>query len=191
MNKHGSIVVTYPPWVEERVSWHERLASDEDKMKLVLGLVLENRRRGTGGPFAAAIFQQHENRLVSIGLSMVLSTKCPLGHAPNVAISKACEAENTHDLGLDENKRFEIFLNCEPCTGCAHFILVSGIRRVVYAASGKVKERIGMEQGVQPLAHLRECGIEVVSGVLANDAKRLIEESARSDEPPYNPRRDE
>lgn len=187
--KNGSVVVEYPPWVEGSIDWHQRLPTDEAKMQLVLNLTLENLRRKTGGPFAAAIFQRGEHRLVSVGVNMVQGCKCCVAHAPIIALIKANAAEETHNFSDKEGDGFELFADCEPCVGCAQFILDAGISRLVYGASGKVKEKKGMEHGINPMQHLRECGVEIVSGVLGHEATKLIEQYDTFECGNYNPRR--
>lgn len=95
-------------------------------------------------------------------------TICGGPHAEAVALLEAGEKARGADL----------YLNLEPCLDfpgkrtppCVDAILAAGIRRVVVAT-----EDPNPQVGGRGLACLREAGVEVVVGVLAEEAQRLNE----------------
>ena len=76
------IQIQLPPWLDAFLAAREtRLATDAERMRLVLDLAHENIRAGTGGPFGAAIFDAHSGRLVAAGVNLVVASRCSLAHA--------------------------------------------------------------------------------------------------------------
>ena len=68
-------------------------------MRLVIELARTNFQRDTGGPFAAAVFDEASARLVAIGVNRVVPMRCSSAHAEVMALSLAQRAAGTHDLG--------------------------------------------------------------------------------------------
>jgi diaminohydroxyphosphoribosylaminopyrimidine deaminase/5-amino-6-(5-phosphoribosylamino)uracil reductase len=93
-------------------------------------------------------------------------------HAEALALQRAGAAARGADL----------YVNWEPCIAypgkrtpaCVDQIISSGIRRVVVATSDPTPEVNG-----KGIAYLRKAGIEVIEGVLDNEAKRLNEVRAK------------
>src|SRR5688572_24445054 len=89
-----------PDWAAERLTHApERFATLEDRMRWVIDLARTNFQRDTGGPFAAAVFEQETGRLVSMGVNRVVVGRCSSAHAEVMALSLAQRALDTHDLG--------------------------------------------------------------------------------------------
>ena len=71
MHPH-TLTVTLPAWVEGFLCSHpECLSTIEKRMTLVIEAARCNVAEGTGGPFAAAVFEMESGRLVSLGLNLV------------------------------------------------------------------------------------------------------------------------
>ncbi|MBI1729392.1 bifunctional diaminohydroxyphosphoribosylaminopyrimidine deaminase/5-amino-6-(5-phosphoribosylamino)uracil reductase RibD [Candidatus Acetothermia bacterium] len=93
-------------------------------------------------------------------------------HAEALALQRAGKAATDADL----------YVNWEPCISypgkrtpaCVDQIISSGIRRIIVATSDPTPEVNG--KGIQ---HLRKAGIEVIGGILENEAKRLNEIRAK------------
>src|SRR5688500_15624912 len=66
------LCIDYPAWVDSVVDWDRAYATDEERMRLAIGLSRENVERETGGPFGAAIFESESGRLVSVGMNSVV-----------------------------------------------------------------------------------------------------------------------
>ena len=53
----GTVLVTWPDWIHETVTFGTRYDTDEDRMRLAIELARQNVLHSTGGPFGAAIFE--------------------------------------------------------------------------------------------------------------------------------------
>ncbi len=128
---------------------------------------LDLARRGAGwtrpNPLVGAVIVK-DGAVVGEGHHAV----CGGPHAEAVALLEAGERARGADL----------YLTLEPCVAfpekrtppCADAILAAGIRRVIVATADPNPGVSG-----RGLARLREAGVEVVEGVLADEARRLNE----------------
>lgn len=166
---------TLPDWVTPHVAaWPEAL-DDDGRMRLVLGLARESVERDAGGPFAAAVFA--EGHVVAVGINRVLPEENSLLHAEVVAIMLAERHYASHDLSRSGLPVLTLVSSCEPCAMCLGAVLWSGLRRVVSGALREDAERAGFDEGpVFPASHqyLEARGIELVHGVLREEARRLF-----------------
>ena len=65
------VTIHLPVWVESFLATAPtKFKSIEDRMRFVLDLSGQNVQNGTGGPFAAAVFE-HDGRLVAVGVNLV------------------------------------------------------------------------------------------------------------------------
>lgn len=172
------IQVDYPGWVDAVVDWDRRYASDEEKMRLAIAVSRENVARGTGGPFGAAIFERDTGALVSVGMnSVVRLNNCTL-HGETVAIMTAQARLQCYTLRSEDGPAYELVTSCEPCAMCLGATLWSGVRRVVCGAHRDDARRLNFEEGpVFPESHayLEARGIEIVEGVLRDEANAVLE----------------
>ena len=95
----GSVMVTLPTWAIASSDdyFSRRYTTDEEMMSLAIHLSDRNISEQTGGPFGAAIFERHEDKvggsyctLTSIGMNRVV----PLGNSTlhgEVSAKTACE----------------------------------------------------------------------------------------------------
>ena len=179
--------LSLPDWAAERLTRaSEPFATLEDRMRWVIDLARTNFQLDTGGPFAAAVFEQETGRLVSMGVNRVVSGRCSSAHAEVMALSLAQRALDTHDLGGPGMPVHRIVVNWCPCAMCCGAIAWSGVRSVVIAGSGPdMEELTGFDEGPLHPAwadELRRRGIEVTDGLLraeACDAFRLFAASGR------------
>ena len=65
-----TLTMSLPPWVSE-VDLPDPPARLSDRMGFVLALAMRNVDQGTGGPFAAAVFEQESGVPVSVGVNAV------------------------------------------------------------------------------------------------------------------------
>jgi tRNA(Arg) A34 adenosine deaminase TadA len=172
------VVVEYPAWVEELIDWDGHLASDEERMQLAIRLSRENVERGTGGPFGAIIVERDSGRLVSVGMnSVVRLSNCTL-HGEMVAFMMAQQRLESYTLGAPGLPVHDLFTSCEPCAMCLGAALWSGVRRIVCGALREDATRLDFEEGpVFPQSHkyLEDRGIEIVRGVLREEARAVLE----------------
>ena len=83
-----TLTLSLPTWVRDLPPPDPR-AHLTDRMELVLDLAMRNVERNTGGPFAAAVFEQESGRLVSVGVNRVVPESCSVAHAEVLAIALA------------------------------------------------------------------------------------------------------
>ncbi|HEX7241515.1 MAG TPA: nucleoside deaminase [Longimicrobiaceae bacterium] len=170
--------IDYPDWVETLVDWDRRYASDEERMRLAIELSRENVVRGTGGPFGAAVFEAETGALVAVGMnSVVRLNNCTL-HGEMVAFMMAQARLGSFSLRSEGGPDYELVTSCEPCAMCLGATLWSGVRRVVCGAHRDDARRLNFEEGpVFPESHayLEARGIEIVHGVLREEANAVLE----------------
>jgi len=183
-----------PSWIPEALAQAPAAsASLAEKMRWVIGLSRTNFEKDTGGPFAAAVFEESSGRLVSVGVNRVVPGQCSSAHAEVMALSLAQRARGTHDLGAAGAPAHQIVVNWCPCAMCCGAICWSGVRSVVIAGSGPDLERItGFDEGpIHPTwpEELRRRGIAVSDGLLREEALEAFRAFAASGRTVYNGRR--
>lgn len=164
--------------------------TDAARVRLALRLASENARRGTGGPFGAALFETGSGRLVAAGVNVVVGSRCSLLHAEVMAILLAEHRLRTHDLGAIPGG-CELAASAMMCSMCTGAVLWSGVRRVVTSASrADVEAILGFDEGPgRPARELRRRGIEVRSGVLRAEGRRVLAAYAAAGGAIYRPTR--
>jgi tRNA(adenine34) deaminase len=134
-----------------------RLALDEARNALHLGEV----------PIGAVVARDQE--VVAVGFNQPIHAVDPTAHAEVVALRKAArELENYRLPGLT------LYVTVEPCMMCVGAIVQARIATLVYGAS---EPKFG---AVESLFDLAQIGVPhrlaVVSGVMEQDCKRLLQE---------------
>lgn len=182
-----------PAWLEEVLPGEEaRLASDEERMALVVELSRQNLVRGTGGPFAAAVFEIESGRLLAPGVNLVEPANCSVAHAEMVALMVAQRLAGSFDLGRTGLPAYELVASTEPCAMCFGAVPWSGVRRLVCGARKEDAEAVGFDEGEKPrnwVASLESRGIEVRRDVLRSCAAKVLEEYRAAGRTVYNPTR--
>lgn len=186
--------MTLPDWVPpELARLPSHFPTAEERMRAVIRFSRLNFERGTGGPFAAAVFERDSARLVSIGVNRVMATGYSSAHAEVMAISLAQQAVGAWDLGADGLPAHELVVNWRPCAMCYGAAIWSGVRSLVIAGSGpELEELTGFDEGPLPSdwdSELLRRGIEVTDNVLADEACAVFSAFGASDAFVYNARR--
>jgi tRNA(Arg) A34 adenosine deaminase TadA len=117
--------------------------TDEDLMRRAIALSREAALRPQCEPFGAVVVRDGE--IVGEGFNRSAERLDPTSHGETEAIRDACRRLGTLDL-----TGCEVFTSTEPCALCVATMKLTGIRRVVYAASlddssatlGRPKERV-------------------------------------------------
>jgi tRNA(Arg) A34 adenosine deaminase TadA len=186
--------LTLPDWAAAELVTHaaSRFATLEDRMRLVIELARENYERDTGGPFAAAVFDEAGGHLVAIGVNRVVPMRCSSAHAEVMALSLAQQAVGTHDLGAAGQPPHQLVVNWCPCAMCCGAVAWSGVRTLVTAGSGPELEEItGFDEGpIHPdwSGELSRRGVRVVDAVLRDETCAMFRAFASSGRLVYNAR---
>ncbi len=171
-----------PDWVEEFLAQAPKvLPAANDRMRFVIDLARQNIRRKTGGPFAAAIFDE-TGHLIAPGINIVESSNCSILHAEMVAIALAQKRLRRYDISDGGKSRHELVTAAEPCAMCFGAIPWSGLSRVVCGAREEDVRGIGFDEGPKLpdwAAALESRGIQVVRDILRQENVSVLEEYLR------------
>ncbi len=154
----------------------------EDRMAAVIDFSRRNFIEGTGGPFAAGVFERDSGRLVVIGVNRVVRSNCSSAHAEIMALSLAQRILGTFDLGGPGLPAHQLVVNWRPCAMCYGAVPWSGVRSLVVGGRGPdLEAETGLDKGPTPpgwRAALEAQGIEVIEGVLYEEARAVFREFA-------------
>jgi tRNA(Arg) A34 adenosine deaminase TadA len=144
-----SVTLTMPEWFGGLLTeLPEAVADVEGRMAIVNDLARRNFEYGTGGPFAAGVFERDSGRLVSLGVNRVVPLGISCAHAEFMAISLAQAALGSWDLGAEGLPAHQIVVNWRPCVMCFGSTLWSGVVDVVLAGAGpELEELTGFDEG--------------------------------------------
>lgn len=172
-----TLTLTLPPWVRDLPPL-DALPHLTDRMELVLDLAMRNVERGTGGPFAAAVFERESGQLISVGVNRVVPENSSLAHAEVLAIGLAQASIGTYDLGGPGQPRLQLVSSSQMCAMCLGAVVWSGVAQVVYSTtSGDVIATVGFDEGPTPpdYSHqLSHRGISVVAGVMRDRGLEVL-----------------
>ena len=185
----NSFTINLPEWIEGFLSNRPELFSTvEDRMQLAINLACENIKRGTGGPFGAAVFEANSGKLISVGVNCVVPQHCSMAHAEIVAIALAQQALQTYDLS--SKGKFELATSCEPCAMCLGAIPWSGVVSILCGANEADARAVGFDEGAKP-AHwqqiLKNHGIAIMENVLHHQAHQVLQDYKDAGGTIYNP----
>lgn len=185
--------LTMPDWaVTEMAQLPTHLPTLEEQMTAVIRFSRLNFEQGTGGPFAAGVFERDSGKLVVIGVNRVVPHHCSSAHAEVMALSLAQHKLGTFDLGGAELPDYQLVVNWRPCAMCYGATVWSGVRSLVIAGSGPELEEItGFDEGpIHPhwQTELQKRGISVTDNVLQDEAIAVFEAFRESDALVYNGR---
>lgn len=185
------VEITLPEWLSAETP-PTHIHTLEDRMRYVIDLSRRNFENDTGGPFAAAIFEEATGKLVAAGVNRVMPCNCSSAHAEVTTLSFAQQQLGTHDLGGVGMPSHQIVVNWRPCTMCMGAVIWSGVRSLVIAGSDDALEMItGFDEG--PMSadwkeELEKRGIRVTDNVLYDEAVAVFHAFAASDAVVYNGR---
>ena len=128
-------------WEMEQANADRVIVDDEEKMRFVVDIAVENVRHETGGPFAAAIFEIKTNRLIALGINSVVPAKQSWAHAEMTAFAHAQNKLNQESL-----KGCMLVTSCEPCAMCSGATPWSGVERMIYGAPRFMAEKVGFDE---------------------------------------------
>ncbi|MGB5156376.1 nucleoside deaminase [Desulfobacterium sp. N47] len=174
----GIIEIILPDWIDAFINKHPAfISSIEDRMSFVIKASQLNVSRGTGGPFAAAIFESESGKLLSLGVNLVTSGGLSILHAEVLAFALAQKKVATYDLGGANLPSHELVSSTEPCAMCLGAIAWSGVRRVITGASDYDARIIGFDEGPKIKnwkTELENRGIAVICDVRREEAAKVL-----------------
>ena len=173
------LIIRLPAWMAE----HAGKAGGEyaevaERMRLVIEWSRLNVKYGTGGPFAAGVFDQ-AGRLIAAGVNMVTSSNCSVLHAETVAIALAQQSTGCYDLSDRGKFNYELVASTEPCAMCFGAVLWSGVKSLVCGARTEDAQQIGFDEGAKLpdwIEELNKRGISVQQDVLRFEAVAVLQE---------------
>lgn len=183
------ILVEYPSWIGDVLTHDAILHTDEDRMRLAITLARENVKHGTGGPFGAIVVERATGRLVAAGLNSVLRYNNSVLHGEVVAIMMAQQRLGSWTLGADGMAEHELVTSCEPCAMCLGAVHWSGVRRLLCGATREDATNTDFDEGPvfpESYRYLEERGVEIVRGVLREEARAVLDEYRERGGPVYN-----
>ena len=114
-----TIEIPLPHWYHgELATAPTALDTLDQRMELVLRFARLNVEHDSGGPFAAAVFEETSGRLVSVGVNRVVPTACSSAHAEIVALTLAQQKLGSYDLGATGLPAHQLVVNWRPCAMC-------------------------------------------------------------------------
>jgi tRNA(Arg) A34 adenosine deaminase TadA len=187
---YPAVNLRLPEWIDALVREHGAAAESLDqRVAFAIELARRNVEEGTGGPFAAAVFEIATGRLIAPGVNIVVPSRCSSAHAEVVALAVAQQAVGAHQLG--QGAACELVTSCEPCTMCMGATLWSGVSRLVCAARDEDATGVGFDEGPKPadwVEQLARRGIEVVRDVQREKAADVLRSYRDGGGEIYNPR---
>ena len=186
------VEITLPDWIDEFARGQSLCSDDLAKMRLANALARCNVTQQTGGPFGAVVFNAGTGEPLAFGVNSVARLNNSVLHAEVVALMLAQARVKHYSLCADDQPRLELFSSCEPCAMCLGAVLWSGIRRIVCAASYADATALGFDEGPvtpQSWEYLVERGVEVVRGVDAEGARKVMRLYRKARGLIYDPRK--
>lgn len=185
--------LSLPDWaIEEHKNLPPVMPTLEERMAHVIRFSRLNFERGTGGPFAAGVFERDTGKLVVIGVNRVVPLHCSSAHAEVMTLSLAQHMLGTHDLGGPGMPAYQLVVNWRPCAMCYGAVLWSGVRSLVLAGSGPELEAVtGFDEGpIHPEwdKELERRGVELVNNLLKDETMKVFHDFAASGALVYNGR---
>ena len=187
--KTPELKIQLPDWIGSFLDQTGNIHSQiEDRMRFVIELSHRNIEQQTGGPFAAAIFNQ-QGKLIAPGVNMVTNTNCSILHAEMVAIALAQKVLERYDLSNRGTEKYDLVSTTEPCAMCLGAVPWSGVSRLICAARDEDARKIGFDEGSKPndwIGKLEKRGIIVLRDVLRAEVVRVLEKYKASGGVIYN-----
>ena len=192
--KKNSLTLSLPEWIDDFLKQYQfPLVSNEERMRFVLKLTLQNIEKTTGGPFGAAVFERESGELVSVGVNVVLKQGCSAAHAEMMAIMLAQQELGTHDLGVAELPEFQLVTSGKMCAMCLGSVVWSGVREVLASAQPEdVENIVGFDEGPAPADYdqqLEKRGISIIPSFLREEGCTVLQRYVELEGVVYNPSR--
>ena len=177
------IHLTLPPWIGDVADVNRRYETDEDRMALAVALARENVDRGGGGPFGAAVFNNHSGRLVAVGVNRVVPQHCSLAHAETMALMIAQQRLGRHRINEDGG-HYVLATSAQPCCQCYGATVWAGIDTLLIGARTEdVESLTEFDEGPLPadwVGELQRRGMAVRRDILRDAACDVLADYGRN-----------
>lgn len=146
----------------------------EDVMKIAIEEARKTMNQNKGGPFGAVIVDKYGN-IVALSSNLVIESHDPTAHAEIMAIRKASEKLETHDLS-----EYILYATGYPCPMCLSAIIWANIKKVYYGTNLKEAEEIGFRDDFI-YDYLKGENEEILKlvNICHDDAKELFDEYSK------------
>lgn len=183
--------VDLPDWMREfSAKLPHCLPAARDRMAVAISLSDQNVRHKTGGPFGALVVAEDSGEVVALGVNRVEPQLCSAAHAEIVALSVAQRLVGTWNLADTRLGPLQLVSSCEPCAMCLGAIPWSGIHSLLTGGTKADAEASGFDEGARPgdwIEALERRDIEVRTGVMREEAARVLARYASRGQTIYNP----
>ena len=178
MKHPTSITLTLPAWLNKIMAKPPVLPDPEQRMRWVIELSRRHVEESTGGPFAAAVFEHENGRLLGAGVNRVEPLNASPAHAEVMAMLFAQQRMKSFDLNTVASG-CELVTSSQPCLMCLGAILWSGVTRLTFGATAAdVQGILGFDEGPLPRdwqGELNRRGITVAGEFLRAEAVAVLE----------------
>jgi tRNA(Arg) A34 adenosine deaminase TadA len=160
-------------------------------MALVIAAARRNIEEGTGGPFAAAIFERDTGVLVSLGVNLVVPAGLSMLHAEMLAFALAQQKLGSFDLGRAGLPAHELVTSSEPCAMCFGATFWAGVKHLLIGARNEDALAVGFDEGPKPdnwIEELNRRGISLERDLLRAEAAEVLRHYANIGGGIYNGR---
>lgn len=186
----STLSIALPDWVADVADTSRRYAHSRDRVALAIELARQNVERGTGGPFGAAVFDDHSGELIAVGVNLVTPLRNSALHAEVVALMLAQQARASHTLATPPGvSPLVLATSCAPCAMCLGAVHWSGVTRVLIGASRADATEIGFDEGPvfpESIAYLERAGIAFEPDVERDAARAVLQRYVALNRPVYN-----
>lgn len=183
----GGVHIEAPAWLDVLARPDlGAAAGDAERMAWVATLVEQQVDAGTGGPFAAAVFDGATGSVLSAAVNRVEPASACIAHAEVLALAEAGQVTQRFTL---DGRDAVLVTSAEPCAMCLGAIGWSGVARVVCGATDPDARSIGFDEGDKPAdwqATLEQRGISVARGVERARIREAMERYAARGGTVYN-----
>jgi tRNA(Arg) A34 adenosine deaminase TadA len=172
------IHLTLPPWIEEIADAGRRYLTDEERVALAIELSRRNIQHGSGGPFGAAVFDEH-GRLIAAAANRVVPQTCSVAHAEMLAFMAAQQRLASYRLN-EQGGHYTLATSSQPCCQCYGASVWAGIDTLLIGARAEdVEELTEFDEGPLPadwIGELEKRGIAVRRDILRDQARDVLAE---------------
>jgi tRNA(Arg) A34 adenosine deaminase TadA len=170
------IHLTLPPWIEEVADTSRRYLTDEERVGLAIELSRRNIEHGSGGPFGAAVFDEH-GRLIAAAANRVVPQTCSVAHAEILAYMAAQQRLASYRLN-EQGGHYTLATSSQPCCQCYGATVWAGIDTLLIGARAEdVESLTEFDEGPLPadwVGELERRGISVRRDILRDEARNVL-----------------